>query len=159
MRLALTVWKGRISPVLDVAQRVLLLDVEDGKVVSRREERLPGVEPVEQATRIAALEVRTLVCGAISCSLAELLAAKGVQTIPFIAGGSEEVVVAFLAGTLSKPSLSMPGCCGTRIRFGSGSAGRCRRGRWRTAGNVDSDQSAVIGNELATKRKTSAEES
>lgn len=65
MKLALATWNGRISPVLDVARQLLMLDVEDGRVIARREETLPGTEQQAQADRLAALAPQTLICGAI----------------------------------------------------------------------------------------------
>jgi predicted Fe-Mo cluster-binding NifX family protein len=127
MKVALTTWNGRISPVFDVARQVLILDVEDGRVLARREETLPGTEAQAQAGRLAALGPQTLICGAISRPMAALLAASKIRVIPFTAGDVERVLGAWLLGTLPSPALSMPGCCG-RMR-------RCRgRGSWSRAG-------------------------
>ncbi len=135
MFVALTVWNGRISPVCDVARQLLILDVEDGQVTARREEQLDGVECWQRCARLEKLNPDTLICGAISGMLAGLLAAKGIKIVPFISGVVEEVVAAYLAGTLRNPEFAMPGCCGRRGRFG-GSGGarglRARSGRIRT---------------------------
>lgn len=131
MRLALATWNGRISPVFDVARQVLMLDVQEGHELARHEEALPGTDPQSQATRIKALATQTLICGAISQPMAALLAANGVQVIPFTAGPVEEVLTAWQAGALPTPALSMPGCCGRRRRWhdrrvgGRGGRGRC----------------------------------
>jgi predicted Fe-Mo cluster-binding NifX family protein len=121
MKVALATWNGRISPVFDVARQVLMLDVEDGRAIARHEETLPGTDPHAQADRVMALATQTLICGAISQPMAAMLAAKNVRVIPFTAGSVEEVLAAWLAGSLPSPALSMPGCCG-RMR-------RCRGGR------------------------------
>jgi len=117
MKVALATWNGRISPVFDVARQVLLLDVQNNRVVARHEETLPGIEPQAQAGRLAMLAPHTLICGAISQPMADLLAAKNIRVIPFTAGTVAEVVAAWLARTLPNPSLAMPGCCGRRGRF------------------------------------------
>ncbi len=124
MKVALATWNGRVSPVFDVARQVVLLDIEEGRVVSRREEALPGTEPQAQADRLAALGSQTLICGAISKAMAGLLAAVNVRVIPFTAGDIEAVLAGWLAGNLPDPALSMPGCCGQRRRHRAG--GRCR---------------------------------
>jgi len=62
MKVALATWNGRISPVFDVARQVLLVDIEDGREVSRREESLPGTDPQAQADRLEALGAETLIC-------------------------------------------------------------------------------------------------
>lgn len=132
MRVALATWNGRISPVFDVARKVLLLDIDNGQVVGRHEEELPGTEPQAQAGRLEALAPQTLICGAISQPMADLLAAADILVMAFTAGDVEAVVVAWLAGTLPNPALSMPGCCGRRRGCHGGRyAGRSGRG-WKT---------------------------
>jgi predicted Fe-Mo cluster-binding NifX family protein len=116
MKVALTIWNGRVSPVFDVARHVLLLDVEAGRVVARYEEALPGTDPQSQADRLATLNAQTLICGAISKAMAGLLAGMNMTVIPFTAGCVEEVLAAWLAGNLPDPALSMPGCCRQRRR-------------------------------------------
>lgn len=129
MRLALSTWNGRISPVLDVARQVLMLDFEDGRELFRHEEPLPGTDPQSQAARLAALAPQTLICGAISQPMADLLAASGIQVISFTAGPVEGVLDAWLAGNLPSPALSMPGCGGRMMRcHGRRDGGRGGRG-------------------------------
>ncbi len=128
MKVALATWNERISPVFDVARQVLMLDVEEGRVVAQHEETLPGIEPQAKAGRLAALAPHTLICGAISHPMADLLAAKNIRVIPFTAGAVEEVVAAWLAGALPNPALAMPGCCVQRRHCHGGRAGR-RNGR------------------------------
>jgi predicted Fe-Mo cluster-binding NifX family protein len=124
MKVALATWNGRISPVFDVARQVLVLDVKEGRAVSRHEEALPGTEPQAQADRLAALAPQTLICGAISKAMASLLAAMNIRVIPFTAGDVEKVLAAWLVGNLPDKSLSMPGCCGRQRRNRGGR--RCR---------------------------------
>ncbi len=143
MKLALAMWNGRISPVFDVARQVLVVDVEDGRAVARREETLPGTDPQAQAARLTALAPQTLICGAISHPMSAMLAAQGVQVIPFTAGPVEDVLAAWLAGSLPNPDLSMPGCCGRRRCRGRVARGRGGRGCGRgTAGWPESNAQA-----------------
>jgi predicted Fe-Mo cluster-binding NifX family protein len=112
MKVALTVWNGRISPVFDVSRKILILDVSHGSVTGQREEPLEGIDPVQKARKLVEWEVRKLICGAISRPLAGLFATYGIRTIPFIAGDAEEVIEAYLARKLPNRSMAMPGCCG-----------------------------------------------
>jgi predicted Fe-Mo cluster-binding NifX family protein len=115
MRAALAIWNGRVSPVFDVSRQILVLDIEDGNIVAKSEEMLDD-DPVGKAGTLARLKVETLLCGAISRPLSGILAAYGIRIIPFIAGDSDEVIMAYLAGDLPNPQLSMPGCCGRKHR-------------------------------------------
>jgi predicted Fe-Mo cluster-binding NifX family protein len=128
MKLALATWNGRISPVFDVARRVLLVDIVGGHAANRREETLPGSDPAAQANRLVALEPEVLICGAISRAMAGLLAATGIRVVPFTAGATEEVLAAWLAEGLPSPTLRMPGC------RGAGCQGCWGHGRGRRAG-------------------------
>ena len=112
MKVALTVWNGRISPVFDVSRKILVLDIRNGVVTDRREEPIEGIDPAQKAGKLAEWQVRELICGAVSRPLAGLFAAYGIRTIPFIAGDAEEVIEAYLARKLPNRSMAMPGCCG-----------------------------------------------
>ena len=68
MRVAIPTWSGRISPVFDVAERLLLVEVENGVEVGRREERIGEAGLARRAMRVADLGVDAarsprLVCG------------------------------------------------------------------------------------------------
>ena len=130
MLVALTVWNGRISPVCDVARQLLILELEGGKEIARREERLDGADCWQRGARLEELKPDTLICGAISGPLAKLLTAKGIQVITFISGTVEEVLAAYMNGTLLKPAFAMPGCCGRSGRFRGPGAGHGRGARF-----------------------------
>jgi predicted Fe-Mo cluster-binding NifX family protein len=118
VKVALTIWNSRISPVFDVSRKILILDIDHGDVTGRREEVLEGIDPGQKARKLVEWEVRKLICGAISRPLASLFAAYGIRTIPFIAGDAEEVIEAYLARKLPNRRMAMPGCCsGGRPRF------------------------------------------
>ena len=129
MKVVLAIWNGRVSPVFDVARQVLMLDVEDGQVIARHEATLPGTEPRAQVDRLVALGTEVLICGAISQPMSALVAGSGVCVVPFTAGPVEEVLAAWLAGSLPNPALSMPGCCGRSRCRGGRARGRDGRGR------------------------------
>jgi predicted Fe-Mo cluster-binding NifX family protein len=120
---ALTVWEGRISPVFDVSREAIVLTVQEGVVTGRRRESLAAPTPAVRVDRLVRLGIDTLVCGAISEPLRQALEVRGIRVLGFVAGEVEEVVSAFVAGSLPTPSLSMPGCHGRRRRL------RRRRGR------------------------------
>ena len=111
MKIAFAVWDGRISPVFDVARQIIILEIENGRIISKSKEALAEEDPVEKAGKLARLQIKTLVCGGISRPLAGMLAVYGIQTIPFIAGDLEQTIEAFMAGALPNPILGIQGCC------------------------------------------------
>lgn len=134
MKVGLTIWQGRISPVLDVARRLLLVEVVDGQVKARREEPLAGTLPAAQANCLAALAPQVLICGAISQTMSLLLARLPMKIVPFIAGETETVLNAWLRGTLAGPGLSMPGCCRNGRRWCGGGGNGWKRASGQYAG-------------------------
>ena len=128
MLVAIPVWQGRVSPVFDVAERLLLVEIDGSGEQSRREQALSDEQPDVRARRVVDLGVRALICGAISRPLESLLAAQGVRVIARVCGNVDEILEAFRAGVLEDDRFAMPGCCGQRRRRGR-RRGRCGRGR------------------------------
>lgn len=118
MKAAFAIWDNRIAPVFDVARQIQLVEAESGRILTEAQECLPDDMLSQKALRLAEIGVNTLVCGAISRSLHDMVIAYGIQVIPFVAGDLKEVMHAWLAGTLQGEAFAMPGCCnkGSRRR-------------------------------------------
>jgi predicted Fe-Mo cluster-binding NifX family protein len=112
MRIALPVWEDRISPVLDTASRLLIIEVEKQRETSRFETTLDDQDLYRRCFRIQNLEVDILICGAISSPYFRRLIAVGIHIISGISGHPEDVLKAFIQGTLYQSRFSMPGCGG-----------------------------------------------
>ena len=120
MRVAVPVSDGRISPVFDVARRLLLVDIENAREVGRTENTLEEVELAARARRVAELGADGLICGAISRPLEAMLLSAGVAVIPQTCGPVDDVLRAFMSGQLTEQAFVIPGCCGRRRRFRGG---------------------------------------
>jgi len=119
-----------MSPVFDESKKVLLIEIEDGREIGRREEPLPGKGQPWKAMHLIGLGVHILICSAISWPLERRLQAAGIQVIPHTCGPVEEVLLAYLAGQLTEHSFLMPGCRRRRERcHGRVQAGMQRRNR------------------------------
>lgn len=129
MRVGIPIWNGRVSPVLDTAERVVVVDTETGADEVREEVALEPRRLPLRAARIAELRLDLLVCGAVSRPLAEMLAAAGVRLEPWISGEVEDVLGALTTGQLDRPRYRMPGCCGGRGQGRGRGRGRSHRGR------------------------------
>lgn len=123
MRVAIPHWQDRVSPVLDVAGALLLLDVDHGEVTSRQGVSLEGENPLGRAKRIRELDVNVLICGAISWPLERALTTAGIDVIAQICGEVDQVIMAYLAGQLDQGIYLMPGCCGRKRRLRRGCQG------------------------------------
>ena len=110
MKVALTVWENRISPVFDSARMLMVTRIENGKLGGRQNKPFHGASPLSRATQIVDLDIEVLICGAVSDFTAMLIEGRGIQVIPFITGNAEEILDAYVAGTLSDARFRMPGC-------------------------------------------------
>lgn len=119
--------EGRVSPVLDVAGRLLVVEVEAGREVERREEPLAVASMGARVEAIRKLGIAVLICGAVSWPLEAALVANGVKVVSQICGPLDGVLATFLSGRLSEGAYLMPGCCGRRRQQGGRGAG-ARRG-------------------------------
>jgi predicted Fe-Mo cluster-binding NifX family protein len=111
-KIALAIWKNRISPVFDASRTILVLTLENETIIGRQMEMFANDNPVHKLKRLSELAVDTVICGAISRELAQMLSARGINTLSFVTGGVEEVLAAHLAGGLPNLRFSMPGCGG-----------------------------------------------
>jgi len=121
---------GYVSPVFDVARNLLSVSVTDSQGEVRREVTLEPTDPFLRAQKLKDLEIDVVVCGAISRPYEMALSSKGIKVIGAVCGAVEDVLSAFLNGSLEDsrfqmPGLRGPGCwrgrCGLKGRRGGGS--------------------------------------
>jgi len=109
MKVAMPIWEGRISPVLDSARRLLLIEVEGNEEVDRYEVLFEGASLVSRADHVCGLGVDVLICGGVSRSLGGLLEDMGVTVVPWISGKPDRVLSAYLSHDFSQARFAMPG--------------------------------------------------
>ena len=109
MKVAFPVWEERVSPVLDTASKLLIINFEDQREASREEVLMDEQGLSLKSLRIQSQKVDELICGAVSRPFARMLAASGIQVIQGISGRIEDVLVAYLKGELSNSRFRMPG--------------------------------------------------
>lgn len=109
-RVGISQHSGRISPVFDVAGSLQVFEVEDNRARPGEERRLYNKDVYLRAREVAACEITTLICGAVSRPLEVALHVSGVAVIAFVRGRTEEVADAFANGTLGSQVFLMPGC-------------------------------------------------
>jgi predicted Fe-Mo cluster-binding NifX family protein len=133
MKTAFAIWEDRIAPVFDTTRQLRLVESDGTAVTGESLESLAPDEPHRIAGRLAELGVGILVCGAISRPLHQLIAAQGIEVVPFVTGETGAVVRAWLGNALDGDSFAMPGCCGR------GRRGMLRGQRWE-------NQDMMLGN-------------
>ena len=122
-RLAIPIWSGRVCTVFDFSQRLLVVDFEGNKELERKEYALENLPSMIRASRLLRLNVQVLICGAVSSSLAGLVSNYGIRIIPFICGDIDEVLNAYITGSLADPRFRLPGCTPTPGGYWKGHRG------------------------------------
>ena len=117
MRIAISNIENRISPVFDVAARILLVDIDKGQEKRRNVRTVVHRDSLARAQYVSQLGVQVLICGAISWRLENALSSIGVQVIACICGPVDDVFKAFLNDKLSESAFIMPGCLCRRQPF------------------------------------------
>ena len=128
-RIAIPTWNGTVSPVFDTASRLLVVEVGEEGECSRFETDISEHFLPSKSIRLTGLGIDTLICGAISRPLTYMITTAGIKLIPWISGQVEDVLQAFLTGTLLDIRFMMPGCAGY---WRKGPAGRHGQGGGRT---------------------------
>ena len=110
MKVALTVWENRISPLFDCARMLFIVDITKNTANSRHFEPFPYKSPFSRATKLTDIGVEVLICGAVSNLFADIIESHGIKIIPFVTGPVDEVLDAYLTNRLNDPKFRMPGC-------------------------------------------------
>ena len=126
MLIAVPNCQGRVSPVFDVAARLVVVRLKGEAELERRDVVLFEKQPDGIVRSLGELGIEVLICGAISHGLQIALEQVGIRVLPQICGGLDSVIAAYRRGTLGQPEFAMPGCCGRRWEA-ERRDGRCRK--------------------------------
>ena len=114
MKIAIPIWDGRVSPVMDTASRLLILKIKNKREVSRSFLPLPKLNRIRCAQFIANVGIDILICGAISRPYEKAILHQGIKLYAWIMGDVDEIISAYIADNLRKKDFHLPGCCRRR---------------------------------------------
>ena len=130
MKIAIAIWNDNVSSAFDFSAHILVVEIENDKELSRSQILLESQSPLQRVNQLKSLEVDSLICGAISRTLSEMITAADIQVLAYITGRIDDVIEAYVTGQLEQSQFSMPGCWpGARKGLGQCGQvrGRCRR--------------------------------
>ena len=110
MKVALTVWGKRISPVFDSAQMLLISEIENSKIIKKEYETFNPESSHQLADLLNKQKISVLICGAISEVPANMIETYGIKLIPFISGSVDEILQSYAQNESILPNYLMPGC-------------------------------------------------
>ena len=114
MLIAVPNCQGRVSPVFDVAARLLLVRLKGEVELERKEIVLFERRRDEMVRDLKELGIKVLICGGISQGLQDALEHTGIRVLSQVCGELDAVITAYRRGTLNNAEFIMPGCCKRR---------------------------------------------
>lgn len=110
MRIAIPEYQGRVSPVFDTCQKILVFQMSNGSMLTPLASHdWSYVSLPLRANRLRQMGIDVILCGGISAWFARQIEALGIRLIPWLAGNIQQVLEAFVAGSLPDRRFSMPG--------------------------------------------------
>jgi predicted Fe-Mo cluster-binding NifX family protein len=109
MKMGLPSVNDKVYPSFDAATSILVVEVDENKEISRREQKFDDMmAPEGRAAWLKKLGVNVVICGSVSNSVAGSMMKSGITLIPWVSGKVNEVVKDFLDGRLPDSSRYLP---------------------------------------------------
>ncbi|WP_300461555.1 NifB/NifX family molybdenum-iron cluster-binding protein [Desulfobacula sp.] len=110
MKVAVTIWDEKISPVFDSAHTLLIVDIKNEQIKNISYHSFEPKFEARLTEELGHLGVEVLICGAISETHSTLIEASSIQLIPFIGGNVTQIIETYAKGNPLAPTFLMPGC-------------------------------------------------
>lgn len=122
MKIGIPEYRGRVSPVFDTCQRLLVFQGSNrGGLIPVEFQDWSCIPPLLRVDRLRQTGIDVLLCGGVSDWLARQVESQGIRLVPWLAGNVEDVLRAFADGGLPDRRFAMPGS------WGKGRGWRLRR--------------------------------
>ncbi|MCG8635163.1 MAG: NifB/NifX family molybdenum-iron cluster-binding protein [Desulfobacterales bacterium] len=110
MKIAITAWGNRISPVFDSASTLLIARIENRIIKNKTYKTFKPEDIPELAALLKKMRVTTLICGAISTKPADMLVENNIRLISFVSGNAMDILNSFARRNTIDQTHMMPGC-------------------------------------------------
>ncbi|MBL0714371.1 MAG: hypothetical protein JJV98_11785 [Desulfosarcina sp.] len=108
-RIAIPIFQARISPVLDSCNRLMVVDIDNGKEIQRVEVSLAKMSRMERTETISRWRVDKIICAGVSELMCNYIAGREIRLISGIAGEPEKIIDAYIHNRLDQECFLMPG--------------------------------------------------
>ncbi|MCK5348524.1 MAG: dinitrogenase iron-molybdenum cofactor biosynthesis domain-containing protein [Desulfobacula sp.] len=110
MKLAITIWGNRISPVFDAAGTLLVVQIKNRVIVKKSYTSFDPKKPADLIKTLEKMEIPVLICGAISTKPADLIVENNIKLISFVTGNALKLIDNFARKQTIEKTFMMPGC-------------------------------------------------
>ncbi len=118
---AIPVFQERISPLLDVAKKFAIYEIEDGKIKQKLVIDIHAECEHFRVDKLKELGVSVIIGGAVSDFVSRLINERGISLISWVNGAVDDVICLYIKNELHVSPIGNPGCGDGRRR------GRCGR--------------------------------
>jgi predicted Fe-Mo cluster-binding NifX family protein len=112
MKLAIALFKGRISPRFDVCPEIWIVELKNGEVISQEKWPIESFNLQEKLDQLTSRRVDKVICGGIDSFCLDQLTNRGIAVIHNVAGEAVDTLNLFMRGVLQPGSY----CGGKRGR-------------------------------------------
>ncbi|CCK80993.1 NifB/NifX family molybdenum-iron cluster-binding protein [Desulfobacula toluolica] len=110
MKLAITIWGNRISPVFDAAGTLLVAEIKDRMIIKKKYASFNPETPSDLIKTLKKMKVSVLICGAISTKPADLIVESDIKLISFVTGNALKLLDNIAQKQTIEKTFMMPGC-------------------------------------------------
>ena len=121
--IALPVFQERVSPLMDVSDRYIIYETENGEIKQRVIITISTESGPQRIEKLKDIGVNTIICGAVSGHVAHKVGEKGMRLVSMIYGPIDEVIERYLNNTLTTFIPGPAGCTGRKKRRRGACAG------------------------------------
>lgn len=100
-RVAIPIFLDRVSPRLDCARRLLVLQIDNNRLVEKRELDISPWPPNEKIIHLKQLEIDQVICGGIRLEDRSGLNRFGIQVVSPLYGEVDTIIEEYLRGNLN----------------------------------------------------------
>jgi predicted Fe-Mo cluster-binding NifX family protein len=125
---AVPVYQERISPLLDVAKKFAVFEIEKGEVKQKITLDIHTDDEPQRFEKLKEMGVSVIIGGAVSCFVSEIIREKGIKLLSWITGPVDTTIELYIKDAIKPFRGEMPGTTG------------CRRRRRQRQCSVDSDK-------------------
>jgi predicted Fe-Mo cluster-binding NifX family protein len=130
-KVSFAVWNNRIAPVFDVARQLTIIEIERNTIISEQIQDITFISVHDRGQWLKDNGINTLICGAVSKPLEEIIINSGIGVISFISGELEKVMATWIKNENLYERFAMPGCMRRQRNQFRGKVNPAGRGRMR----------------------------
>ncbi|MFH0975170.1 MAG: NifB/NifX family molybdenum-iron cluster-binding protein [Spirochaetota bacterium] len=97
---AVSVYKERVSPLLDVAKKFAIYEIREGKIKQKIVAEIHTDDESQRIDKLKEIGVSVIIGGAVSCFMSEIIHEKGLKLFSWVSGPVDNIIDLYLKNRL-----------------------------------------------------------